>query len=48
MWDIITGKHLKTFYGHNHEVTSLCILSNGDKIISGSRDKKIKIWHTNL
>lgn len=34
----------KTFYGHNHNVSSVSFLFDGDFIISCSRDKTIKLW----
>jgi len=41
-WDIPTGERLHTFEGHDCGLT--CIEFRGDLIISGSNDKKIKIW----
>lgn len=42
VWDINSGKCLKTFTGHADEVYSLCI--EGNLLFSGSWDKTIKIW----
>lgn len=30
--------------GHDHNVSSVAIMPNGDHIISASRDKTIKMW----
>lgn len=32
------------FPGHDHNVSSVAIMPNGDHIISASRDKTIKMW----
>ena len=42
LWDIPTGERLRTFEGHDRGLA--CIEYRGDLIISGSNDKKIKIW----
>lgn len=32
------------FSGHDHNVSSVAIMPNGDHIVSASRDKTIKMW----
>lgn len=32
------------FAGHDHNVSSVAIMPNGDHIVSASRDKTIKMW----
>lgn len=32
------------FVGHDHNVSSVAIMPNGDHIVSASRDKTIKMW----
>lgn len=32
------------FLGHDHNVSSVAIMPNGDHIVSASRDKTIKMW----
>ncbi|KAG5436838.1 hypothetical protein PCANB_001660 [Pneumocystis canis] len=46
LWDSQNEyKNIKTFYGHDHSVSSVKFLPpNGDRIVSVSRDKNIKIW----
>ncbi|PWA03219.1 hypothetical protein BB558_000629 [Smittium angustum] len=47
VWDSQNDyKNIKTLYGHDHSVSSVCFLGP-DKIISASRDKTIKIWEFN-
>lgn len=33
-----------SFLGHDHNVSSVAIMPNGDHIVSASRDKTIKMW----
>lgn len=35
---------IKTLHGHDHNVSSVAFMPGGDYIISGSRDKTIKMW----
>ena len=46
LWDIFTGKEIKTFKGHTESVQSVAFSSNGKYALSGSRDHTIKIWDT--
>ena len=45
LWDIVTGNRLRTFEGHDRGLA--CIEFKEDLIVSGSNDKKIKIWNAN-
>ena len=45
--DVSKFKCLKTLEGHLGEVLSVSYSPDGTKIISGSRDKTIKIWDAN-
>ncbi len=42
IWDLNTGKLLHKLSGHSSDITSISFTANG--IVSGSRDKTIKIW----
>ena len=44
LWDVETGKLIKTFFGHTKLVTPVLFSSNNRQIISGSHDKTIKLW----
>lgn len=35
------------FLGHDHNVSSVAFMPNGDFIVSASRDKTIKVWVMN-
>jgi len=44
LWDVESGRLVKTFKGHNDSVTSVAFSPGGKYIASGSRDKTIKLW----
>ncbi len=43
VWDIETGRFLRTLPGHKRAITCLSFLPDG-RIISGSRDDTLRIW----
>ena len=43
VWDAATGKVLSTLEGHRYAVRSVCMSSDGTKIVSGSVDKTVKV-----
>ncbi|NET74532.1 MAG: WD40 repeat domain-containing protein, partial [Sphaerospermopsis sp. SIO1G2] len=44
LWNVETGKEIRTFKGHNDPVTSVIYNPDGKILASGSRDKTIKLW----
>jgi len=44
--DPTTGTHLSVLKGHAWDMNSVAVTPDGQKIISGSEDSKIKIWDT--
>jgi WD40 repeat protein len=45
IWDTNNEyKNIKTLHGHDHSVTSVKFVSNGDFLVTASRDKTIRIW----
>lgn len=44
LWDIETGKCLKTFEGHTGIVASVAFCSDNKHIISGSYDDTVQVW----
>ena len=46
LWDINTGVAARRFFGHTKDVLSVAFSANNRQIVSGSRDKSIKLWNT--
>jgi sugar lactone lactonase YvrE len=44
LWDISSGREIKTFRGHVSAVTSVAFSPDGRQIISGSSDTTAKLW----
>ena len=44
LWDITTGKEIRTLRGHSDSVLSVSFSPDGKTLASGSRDKTIKLW----
>ena len=44
LWDVATGETYQRFVGHKSDVMSVAIDRKASMIISGSRDKTIKVW----
>ena len=45
MWDIEKNSLQHTFHGHELDIYSLDFSADGRFIVSGSGDKKAKIWN---
>ena len=48
LWDIDTGREIRTFLGHTHSANSISLSSDGKQIISGSADKTVKLWDIDI
>jgi serine/threonine protein kinase len=44
IWDMVTGKLLRTLEGHTAPVWSVVLSHDGKTLISGSQDRTINIW----
>ncbi len=44
LWEVATGRCLRTFKGHTHYVFSVCLSPDGRFALSGSEDKTLKLW----
>jgi eukaryotic-like serine/threonine-protein kinase len=44
LWELATGKELRTFTGHTGPVNSVAIARDGRTALSGSSDNTLKLW----
>jgi dipeptidyl aminopeptidase/acylaminoacyl peptidase len=44
LWDLATGRELKTFTGHTDDVSSVAFSPDGKYALSGSWDQTTKLW----
>lgn len=44
VWDLATGKELRTLTGHTSFINTLAIGPDGKTLVSGSADQTIKVW----
>jgi WD40 repeat protein len=47
LWEMSTGREVRSFLGHEATVTSIEFTNDGKYLISGSNDKTIRIWDVN-
>jgi RNA polymerase sigma factor (sigma-70 family) len=46
IWDMATGKVIRTYHGHASHVYCLAYSADGEHLASGSSDKTIRLWDT--
>ena len=46
LWELSTGITTKRFVGHSNDVLSVSFSADNRQIVSGSRDRTIKLWNT--
>ncbi|NJO71356.1 MAG: hypothetical protein HC825_06015, partial [Oscillatoriales cyanobacterium RM1_1_9] len=44
LWHLPSGKLLKTLKGHSGSIRPLVFSPDGKTLVSGSRDKTIRVW----
>lgn len=45
IWDVASGRELRTLSGHSSDVTAVAFSPDGRTIVSGSKDNTIKRWN---
>lgn len=45
IWDLVSGREIKTLIGHSSYVNYLAISPDGQILVSASADKTIKVWN---
>ena len=46
LWELATGTTTRRFVGHTNDVLSVSFSADNRQIVSGARDKSIKLWNT--
>lgn len=46
LWELSTGQTTRRFVGHNNDIMSVSFSADNRQIVSGSRDRTIKLWNT--
>ncbi|MDB5601777.1 MAG: hypothetical protein JWN71_3821 [Xanthobacteraceae bacterium] len=44
IWDVASGKQLRTLNGHTNQIQSVVFSRDGSRIVSGSSDHTVKLW----
>ena len=44
LWEVSTGREMRSFIGHSGTVQALCFSPDGSLIATGSADKSVKLW----
>src|SRR5262249_11695876 len=43
-WNATTGETIRTLKGHANAVTSIAVMPDGRRVVSGSDDTTVKVW----
>ncbi len=44
LWELSTGREVRSFLGHDFSVTSLDVSRDGKYLLTGSNDESVKLW----
>lgn len=44
LWDLETGEEVRRFEGHNDEVTTVTFNPSGERLLTGSTDRTMRLW----
>lgn len=45
LWDLKTGRELRSFFGHEDHVTAIAVTPDGERMVSVSKDFTLKVWN---
>lgn len=48
VWNIKPQTRAYKFVGHTDQIFSVCFSSSGELIVTGSRDKTVRLWVPNM
>ena len=46
LWDVASGREIRTFRGHAAKITAVGVSSDGGMVVSGDEKGVIKLWYT--
>jgi WD domain, G-beta repeat len=44
LWDLATGKEIRSFRGHDHSIDSASLSNDGKRLVTGSADCTTRLW----
>lgn len=44
LWELSTGREVRSFLGHDFSITSVDVSSDGKYLLTGSNDETVKLW----
>ncbi len=44
LWDVASGKEIRTFRGHDAQISALAFSPDGTQVLTGSLDETARLW----
>src|SRR5262245_35010960 len=44
LWDVHSGRLIRTLVGHDSSITSIAFSPDGEKAVSGADDRTVRLW----